>query len=113
MHGNVLHHREFTGTRVTWRTLTAKVPRCASCKEAHSKVAGKWTGAAAGAAIGTAVMPVIGSAIGFFAGKALGRLVDQKMRLPDGVQAESAKSTYPPIQKLISEGWAFGEKPST
>lgn len=113
MHGNVLHHREFTGTRVTWRTLAAKVPRCASCKEAHSKVAGKWTGAAAGAAIGTAVMPVIGSAIGFFAGKALGRLVDQKMRLPDGVQAESAKSTYPPIQKLINEGWAFGEKPST
>jgi hypothetical protein len=113
MHGNVERHWRIGGTRITWRTLTAKVPRCPTCKEAHSKVAGKWTGAAAGAAVGTAIMPVIGSAIGFFAGKAIGRLVDQKMRLPDGVQAESAKATYPPIQKLINEGWAFGEKPSS
>ena len=113
MHGNVERHWQFGGTRTTYRTLTAKVPRCPTCKEAHSKVAGKWTGAAAGAAVGTAVLPVIGSAIGFFAGAALGRLVDKKMRLPDGVQAESAKATYPPIQKLIGEGWAFGEKPSS
>ena len=113
MHGNVQRNWQIGGTRITWRTLTAKVPRCGPCKEAHSKVAGKWTGAAAGAAVGTAIMPVIGSAIGFFAGRALGRLVDQKMRLPDGVQAETAKATYPPIQKLISEGWALGEKPST
>ena len=113
MHGNVERHWQFGGTRITYRTLTAKVPRCPTCKEAHSKVAGKWTGAAAGAAVGTAIMPVIGSAIGFFAGKALGHLVDQKMRLPEGVQAESVKATYPPIQKLISEGWAFGEKPSS
>jgi len=113
MYGNVERHSEFGGTRITYRTLAAKVPRCRTCKEAHSKVAGKWTGAAAGAAVGTAIMPVIGSAIGFFAGKAIGHFIDQKMRLPDGVQAESVRATYPPIQKLINEGWAFGEKPSS
>lgn len=113
MHGDVKREWQLGGTRLTWRTLTAKVPRCGTCKEAHGKVAGKWAGAAAGAAIGTAILPVIGSAIGLFAGGAIGKMVDKKMRLPAGVEAESSKATYPPIQKLLSEGWAFGEKPAS
>jgi hypothetical protein len=113
MYGDVRREREFGGTNVTWRQWTAKVPRCISCKEAHGKVAGTMTGALAGAAIGTAILPVIGSAIGIFAGGALGKLVDKKMRLPDGVTPESEKANYPPIRDLLKQGWAFGERPSS
>lgn len=112
MHGNVQRQWQVVNTRVTWRTMKAKVPRCKSCKEAHGKVAGMWTGAAAGAAIGTAILPVIGSAIGLFAGGALGKMVDKNMRLPEGIAPESAKANYPPIQELVHQGWAFGERPT-
>ncbi len=112
MHGDVKREWRLGSTHVTWRKLTAKVPRCEACKEAHTKVGGKWTGAAAGAAIGTAIMPGVGSVIGFFAGKALGKQVDAKMRLPEGVNAESTKADYPPISEMIAKGWAIGEKPT-
>lgn len=112
MHGEVNREWQLGGTRVTWRTLTGKVPRCGPCKEAHSKVAGTWAGAAAGAAIGTAILPFIGSAIGLLAGGAIGKMVDEKVRLPDGVAPESAKSDFPPIQELVRQGWAFGERPT-
>lgn len=112
MHGEVNREWRLGSTHVTWKKLSAKVPRCVSCKEAHSKVAGKWTGAAAGAAVGTAVMPVVGSVIGFIAGAMIGHQVDAKMRLPVGVNAESTKADYPPIKEMIAKGWAIGEKPT-
>ena len=112
MHGDVKREWRLGSTHVTWRKLAAKVPRCNTCKTAHTKVGGKWTGAAAGAAVGTAIMPGIGSVIGFFAGKALGHQVDAKMRLPEGVNAESTKADYPPIKEMIAKGWAIGEKPT-
>ena len=104
MHGEVQRQWQVVNTRVTWRTLTAiKAPRCGNCKEAHGKVAGKMGRRCCRAAIGTAILPVIGSAIGLFAGGAIGKMVDNKMRLPDGVAPESAKSDYPPIQELVRQ----------
>ena len=112
MHGEVNREWRFGSTHVTWKKLNAKVPRCETCKEAHSKVGGAWTGAAAGAAVGTAVMPVIGSIIGLAIGAVIGRQVDTKMRLPEGVNPESTKSDYPPINEMIAKGWAIGERPT-
>jgi hypothetical protein len=112
MHGDVKREWRVGSTHVTWKTLNAKVPRCNDCKAAHSKVGGKWSGAAGGAAIGTAIMPGVGSAIGFFVGMALGKQVDAKMRLPEGVNAESTKADYTPIKEMIAKGWAIGEKPT-
>lgn len=113
MHGDVNREWQLGGSRLTWRTLKVTVPRCDTCKEAHSKVGGKWTGAAAGAAVGTAIMPVIGSIIGFFAGAAIGRQVDTRMRLPEGVEPESAKKDHPSVKEILAKGWALGEKPSS
>lgn len=113
MYGDVTRTPSITGTNIEWRKATISVPRCDTCKQAHSKIGGAWAGAAAGAAAGTAVMPVVGSIIGFFAGMAIGRQIDSKMRLPEGVAPESNKSEFPAVKEALSRGWAFGEKPSS
>lgn len=112
MYGDVTRTPTFRGTQIQWRNITVKVPRCARCKEAHGKVGGMWAGAAAGAAAGTAFLPIVGTIIGAIAGGAIGSQVDQKMRLPPGVAAETTKRDFPLVREFISKGWEVGDKPT-
>lgn len=110
MHGNVDRKWQFGGTQVTWSKLTAKVPRCAKCKKAHSTSTNMGCGlGVAGALLGSFAFPV-GTIVGLIVGVAVGAIIARVIR-PRGTVSQSAKASYPPIQKLLNEGWAFGEKP--
>jgi hypothetical protein len=97
--------------QIKWRQITIEVPRCSSCKEAHSKFGGKLGGAAAGAAVGTAFMPIVGTLIGAFIGGAVGAGVDAQMRMPPGVSVKSTADEFPAVKDLKAKGWKLGERP--
>jgi len=118
MHGNVKSFRvAYNTTRTTWQTLTLKVPRCATCKSAHSREKGFATvGALLGIVIDIilwASMPDAGGLwffglLGFgFGGAAVGRLLGKT----EGIQPEKHAKAHPRISKEQKQGWRLGAKP--
>ena len=124
MYGNVTRTPTWTGERVWWQQGAIPVPRCATCKSAHShqhrcETVGKVLGTLIGlAGLGgcVALIDVDGSgflilaicvalAFGVYYGiKAIGRP-------PEGIKREEIKDKFPEVMKKIKEGWGIGEKP--
>jgi hypothetical protein len=112
------------GTRVQFRSVTVRVPRCGACRSAHtvpniSAGLGGMVGGLLGIGPCAAVVSANADATGVgwalfgalaicgaIAGYAIGRL-----RYPL-VKGESAKNAFPAVRKLIDEGFSFGAKPS-
>jgi hypothetical protein len=112
--------------RIQWRYTTLKVPRCSECKSIHSQMnhfikIGSGVGAMVGIGGCTAVINAVkdGGGFGFFLflgcillGLGIGWRFD-RARFPEGIKPESHKTQFASVQKLLSEGWKFGEKPPT
>jgi hypothetical protein len=112
MYGDVNRIPTRLGVQITWRHCSVKVPRCLECKKAHSKKDFAIGGAIVRALVGTAIFPLIGTLAGCWVGYLIGKNLD-KSRIPKGVKPESAKSEFPSVKRLLSQGWQFGEGPST
>jgi hypothetical protein len=111
MHGEVQKNWTLGGTRVTWKKLTATVPRCEMCKKAHDRSSNAGcVSAIIGAAVGSIAFPV-GTIVGGFVGWGIGAIIGAATR-PASTAGEGAKADYPPIKELRSQGWELGEKPS-
>jgi len=131
MYGDVSETRTLSGTKVSWRQVPVRVPRCPLCKAAHRRasgwpwagggigaVAGLMVGAAVGAAGGAAgkssdsvccgvfVGVVVLGAIGLAVGSAVGR-----SQLPAGVAPADRASGYSAVKELEGQGWHVGGKP--
>jgi hypothetical protein len=115
LHGNVQH----LGTRVSWNTLTIKVPRCAGCRSQEHRAFG-W--AALVFIVSTAVCVVscnagasndAGFAIGW-GGAIAGALaaVATAFFVMGGRKNSMQASSSPVVKGKLAEGWAFGEKPA-
>jgi hypothetical protein len=123
MHGDVQRIPIPGGVRKTWRHITVKVPRCASCKSAHSRqITSKVVGALVGGLLGLPgciytmnyndnspalllfpILAVVGLVVGHFVGKS---------KFSKGVGAVSTKKQHPRIKELLAEGWTWGENPT-
>lgn len=131
VYGDVSETRTLSGTKVNWRQVPVRVPRCPLCKAAHRRasgwpwagggigaVAGLMVGAAVGAAGGAAgkssdsvccgvlVGVVVLGAIGLAVGSAVG-----KSQLPAGVAPANRASGYSAVKELEGQGWHVGDKP--
>lgn len=126
LHGDVMRIPVPGGVQIRWRGLTVKVPRCVGCKEAQNKMtlltgAGAVLGALVtiGSCLATGVPEGDGGCVAFlfaFAllaalGTGLGWIVGKAVT-KKGVRPESDAVKFPPIQRLLAEGWSVGEKPS-
>jgi hypothetical protein len=108
--------------RVTWRTQTVNVPRCAACREAHAMR--RRTNRMVGWSIfvGSIILIVISYILGL---KPLGTtliFVSLIILLPiaiglsrtTGVPARRKNlRDFEPIKALLASGWQFGAKPNT
>lgn len=132
MHGEINRIPTFQGVRVTWKQVSCKVPRCASCKRAHAQLVGfkgNRGGSIAGIT-GVIICGEIGLIASFpnniiavvtgsvaFAITILGaiytfmRLKEDTERKFSGIRPESAYVEYPVIKEMIKKGWHFGESP--
>jgi len=109
------------GERVQWKNATLKVPRCLTCKEAHTK---SETALTVGGVIGFAMG--LGSCItgmsreqgGFILlgivliliGLGIGALIGN-MTMPKDIQKPEHKNEFTRVKELLKEGWSIGEKP--
>ncbi len=121
MYGNVIRTPTREGARIQWQNMTVKVPRCKRCNVGHARnrsfpvvggVLGGFVGVAGCAAAGGD--PGVGFwllLIGYGVGNAIGRLIARANR-PSGIKSESAKTNFPGVKTMISQGWAIGEKPA-
>jgi hypothetical protein len=121
MYGEVTHTPAWNGTHVQWRQRTVTVPRCKRCKSAHghynTSIGLGWT---LGVLIGFGGCIPVASSNGFLGfltfctcmgiGAGIGHGISKRI-LSRGVRKEGTKSEFPAIKNLLSEGWAFGEKP--
>ncbi len=129
MHGNVQRTPFTIGsstmTRLQWQQTTIRVPRCASCKAAHSRadialvvgaalgilvgLGGLVTAAAGAPADGLrygAIILILSTGAGVCIGLGISRAL-----LPPGIKTEDTKLKFPSIVALQKEGWEVGEKP--
>ncbi|MCI0435985.1 MAG: hypothetical protein L0271_20450 [Gemmatimonadetes bacterium] len=122
MFGEITRTPILGGTRIGWRNAKIQIPRCARCKDVHTKT-GNVTGAVGclGGLLG------VGTCVGGMANEAGGLIalgvglliatgiaasaVKAKL-VPDGVKGEAHGNEFPRIQELKARGWQVGEKPS-
>lgn len=107
--------------RTTWRTVSARVPRCVSCREGHARR--RHRARYRGIAVGLLFLAIgIGLCIGGEAG--FGSLVIIAAVVGLAVVAAKHGRELParelrglrgfePIRQLLAEGWAWGERPPT
>lgn len=125
LHGDVMRVPVPGGVQLRWRGLTVKVPRCVGCKKAQAKLTlltggGTFLGGVAGFGscitmvsandeagcagfVLLVVLALLGSGLGWLVGKAVTK---------KGIRPEGEAVKFPPIQRLLAEGWSVGEKPS-
>ncbi|MDP2950554.1 MAG: hypothetical protein Q8P22_13605 [Chloroflexota bacterium] len=114
----------YGGTRVEYRSVSVRVPRCEACRSAHTVpgvsaalagIVGGVLGVGSCAAVASANSDAVGvgwALLGGFvvcfavAGYSVGRLKHPLVR------PESAKNDFPAIRKLRDEGFSFGAKPT-
>jgi len=115
-----------SGTRIEWKNRTLAVPRCPTCKQAHSSLEKySWIGAGVGSLVGLGgCIGVVSSSSsdatwgGIFVllifagiGAAIGSAIGTS-RLPKGIRPISAMNEFPVIKELKAKGWQMGEKPA-
>jgi ammonia channel protein AmtB len=110
---------------VSYQSLTVPVPRCRGCVARHSRsdtihLVGAIVGVVAGLAIALSIdgkshgrrsnpcVSVVGGAI---VGGIAGFLLALFMTRAGGLGDEGSERDFPPIQRLLAEGWKFGTKP--
>jgi hypothetical protein len=115
MHGDV--HRDstlFGGNRVTFRKLSTKVPRCTTCKATHNGTfLMQWLSVVICAIIGTIALSIVGTVIGALVGWCIGTIIVKTTWWSHNTAPKIIKAEYPPIKKLLSENWEFGDSPSS
>lgn len=109
------------GERVQWKNATLKVPRCASCQDAHAKSETAFNlGGAIGFAMGLGscitgmsrerggfvLLGIILIILGFGIGAWISHVV-----MPKEIKKIEHKKEFPRVKELIKEGWSIGEKP--
>lgn len=112
MHGDI----QRTYTKVNWKFITVKVPRCNNCKKEHGRVINIFRELGLGFLIG-----VIGAIIfknkagGLFLllsiliGTIIGLINSKKNRK---TMNYNSYKQFPQIKELLKEGWTWGEKPA-
>ncbi|HEY0004099.1 MAG TPA: hypothetical protein VGB17_04745 [Pyrinomonadaceae bacterium] len=133
MYGNVQRTWIGSGTRVTWESLTLKVPRCPRCKGVHDRTSNlEMTGGCLGGVVGLIICAFIFLYIGVFwealawptilgslfvlislAG--IGFSIASSMATissPKGIEGETHKNQFITIKERLAQGWKIGEKPS-
>jgi len=133
MYGNVTRTRQYNSTRVEWQNAVVTVRRCLQCQSVHEKTSryrfrGVGLGLLFGILIDTLVLLLIGSAEvvdGWILGGALvilavsvGLGCDIASKLdsistPPGIEPRGHIVDAPGVEKLRSEGWVIGERPSS
>ena len=123
MHGDI--KKEWAGFnqyRLTWKQGTIKVPRCQHCKDVHK---GSETAAGVGGCgflLGILIAIIVGynstPEKGFLTFAVLAVVclimaVSVKMLSPKARGLKRSHREFPLIKELLSDGWSFGEKPST
>lgn len=94
------------GRSVWYKELAVTVPRCNTCKVIHGKTT---TSRGGGAILGGIVGFFVGGPIGAAAGAALGAGGGHVVGQKEGVKLESEKKQFPPVKKLLSEGWQLSK----
>jgi hypothetical protein len=132
MFGDVQRIPVFNGVRVTWRHGTFKVARCSRCKAVHAEQ-DKRTNMGCGIAFLVLLAVVTGLiAIGAFGSGGIGggflfmlacagsiwgivaaRKKMKKIPKLKGVRAATDYQGHPTIKEMLSQGWQFGEQPTT
>lgn len=132
MYGEVNRTWVGTGTRITWKNLTLKIPRCRSCKAVHTRTASlQVNGGCIGVLVGLVAVALMFVYIGVFwaaldwatalagifvivclggVGYSIGNTV-AKSSSPREVLPEDDKLQYITIKEKKAEGWVVGEKP--
>jgi hypothetical protein len=125
MFGDVVRTRTYGGYRINYRKRTILVPRCASCKSAHNRVAG-WTAAAIVTSIVTGIASC-GVASNFptdapvgvlmlfafgIGGSVLGA-ISAKRCFRKNIRPEGDANKYGDIPDLRKSGWQFGSEPAS
>jgi flagellar motor protein MotB len=103
--------------RVTWRTTTVSIPRCAACRAVASRRT-RWT-----AGISAPVVSVmVGGTLMLFGGGHVGLglllslcdvlcFIVMAATMGSATESLNAIREFAPIRQRLSEGWRFGEKP--
>jgi hypothetical protein len=106
--------------QTTWRKLTVRVPRCATCSQAQRSRTTKVWGLGCGAnvavlalAIVLLVSGVIAVGIILIALDVVGFFMVVGMAGTNGLPTEDFASLrdFPPVREQLDAGWLFGEKP--
>ena len=122
MFGNVQRIPQYGSIRVTWQTMTIKIPRCQECKDKYGKsVFHSFSRLSFIGILGVILLRVTnqhfryGSSDDFLvlAFGGLGVLLISAVLSEIFAEASpgKAKSNYPRVKELIAKGWQFGEKP--
>jgi hypothetical protein len=132
MHRDVSRSRSLTGagsirTTTRWRSLTAPIPRCAVCARVHTvtrrlQTTGMWLGLLLGMPVwlllfagtgGSGIGLLLGLALGFPGSMLWARLLGRWIGRRRGQRRQSrpweAGASYPPVMRLIAEGWRPGK----
>jgi hypothetical protein len=123
LYGEVVRTPIYNGSNITWKKVTISVPRCRGCQSAHAASTtaqgfgcGMGIFAGIGAGIwaasnnmdgGSVVVGIVVALVGWGIGAAVG-----SSKHPTNVKPESYGKEFPAVQKLLSEGWTFGDGPS-
>jgi hypothetical protein len=125
MYGEVNKTPTILGTRITWRQLKIKVPRCKRCEEIHTQrgsaiTLGGITGITVGIILWVILANSVYSSIGFLAflsfsvaGFVFSWLIERTLEKDEvkEIKARSTANDFPLIKEHLAKGWAFGEKP--
>lgn len=105
------------GPKVYYQTIIAKVPRCSLCKKSHKTeifavnfcgIIGAIIGGLIGYYTNLNAGLFISLIFGLLIGVAIGNLIGRDKE----IKSESKAKDFPPLKKLFSEGWNYGERPS-
>jgi hypothetical protein len=113
-------------TRVTWRSTTIRVPRCATCRQAQQRRLRTWRVLAWALAPGWLALNVVPFLVGhggFVCLTIVATLVGVgyiasellTLRARKGMTAKewTGMRQFPPIRDLVAKGWQFGERAGT
>jgi len=115
MYSNVSRESTWTGTKVHWQRLTVRVPRCENCKSIHDRTnLIIWLSVICGIVLAFLIGAITNGWLGFLIFLIVtvtGVVVAPNLK-PKEIEKQKHKLLFPDVQKLISQGWSVGDKPS-